>query len=341
MDLHRPVMPAEVLTQLDAARGGLFIDATLGLGGHTELILQATPDLEVIGFDRDRDAIDLATKRLARFGGRFIAVHSDFREIKEVLKERKIESVAGILADLGVSSFQLDAPERGFSFRSGQGTSGAGLPSTINPPPSYPPSSPLASNPLESAPLDMRMDRSQSLTAADLVNSLSERELADLIFEYGEERAARRIAQRVVAARAKAAITTTAQLADLVIKAVHQKGHWRIHPATKTFQALRIAVNRELDGLDKFVADAVDLLESNGRLVIMSFHSLEDRIIKRALRFQSGHCMCPPTQPECRCGAAQRVELLTRKAIQPSEEEIAVNPRARSAKLRACRRLSV
>jgi 16S rRNA (cytosine1402-N4)-methyltransferase len=312
MTLHRPVMPVEVLEQLDAARGGLYVDATLGIGGHTELILRASPGNRVIGFDRDSEAIELAAKRLAEFGDRFIAVHSDFRSIKDVLAVKGIESVAGILADLGVSSFQLDTPERGFSFRFGQ-----------------------------SHPLDMRMDRSQSLTAGDLVNSLSERELAEIIFEYGEERSSRRIAHRIVAARAKAAITTTAQLADLVIKAVHQKGHWRIHPATRTFQALRIAVNRELDGLDKFVADAVDLLEPHGRLVIITFHSLEDRIIKQALRFQSGLCMCPPTRPECRCGAAPRVKLLTRKAIQPGEEEIALNPRARSARLRACRKLPV
>jgi 16S rRNA (cytosine1402-N4)-methyltransferase len=184
----------------------------------------------------------------------------------------------------------------------------------------------------------MRMDRSQTLTAADLVNDLSERELADIIFEYGEERASRRIAHRIVMERAKAAIVTTAQLADVVVRAVHPKGHWRIHPATKTFQALRIAVNRELDGLDQFVADAVDTLAPGGRLAVITFHSLEDRIIKQALRFQSGRCLCPPNQPACRCGTAPRVELLSRKAIQPSPDEIAKNPRSRSAKLRACRK---
>src|SRR5262249_15830746 len=189
---------------------------------------------------------------------------------------------------------------------------------------------------LGALPLDMRMDRSQKLTAADLVNDLSERELADIIFEYGEERAARRIARRIVRERARAAINTTEQLADLVIKAIHPKGHWRIHPATKTFQALRIAVNRELEGLDRFVADAVD---AGGRLVVISFHSLEDRIIKQAMRFQSGRCQCPPNQPECRCGATRRVEILTRKAIQPGAGEVADNPRSRSAKLRACRKI--
>lgn len=308
MPVHQPVMPVEALAALDAGKGGLFVDATLGLGGHTELILQASPAARVIGIDRDAEAITLATERLIGFGERFEAVKSDYRQIKTVLMERGIESVTGVLADLGVSSFQFDEPERGFSFRN-------------------------------DSPLDMRMDRSQSLTAADLVNGLGERELADLIFQFGEERASRRIARLIVAERAKAAVTTTTQLANLVVKAVKQPGHWRIHPATKTFQALRIAVNRELDALDKFVADAVDMLVVGGRLVLITFHSLEDRIIKQALKFQSGHCVCPQSQPVCQCGAAKRVEILTRKAIQPGEAEIAANPRARSAKLRACQKL--
>lgn len=307
--VHLPVMPVEALANLIGDEpGGLFVDATLGLGGHTELILQASPLNRVIGFDRDAEAITLAKARLAEFGERFDAVHCDYRQIKSVLQERKIESVAGVLADLGVSSFQFDEPERGFSFKS-------------------------------DSPLDMRMDRSQRETAADLVNELSESELADVIYEFGEERAARRIARLIVAERAKGAIKTTAQLANLVVRAVHQKGHWRIHPATKTFQALRIAVNRELDELDQFVADAIEVLKPGGRLAIITFHSLEDRIIKQAFRFQSGHCVCPPSQPVCQCGTAKRVNVLTRKAIQPTDAEIAVNPRARSAKLRACQKL--
>jgi len=313
MPTHRPVMPVEALAYLGAEKGGLFIDSTLGLGGHTELILQASPQNRVIGFDRDQEAIALAKQRLAHFGERFEAIHTDYREIKSALRQKGITSVDGILADLGVSSFQFDTIERGFSFRPGE----AG----------------------EDAPLDMRMDRSQRTTAADLVNQLSERELADIIFEYGEERAARRIARLIVAERAKSAITTTGQLAKLVVRAVRQQGHWRIHPATRTFQALRIAVNRELDGLDQFVADAVEVLEPSGCLVIITFHSLEDRIIKQAIRFQSGYCVCPSIQPVCQCGTAKRAEILTRKAIQPSEAEIADNPRARSAKLRACRKL--
>ncbi|MFN0107687.1 MAG: 16S rRNA (cytosine(1402)-N(4))-methyltransferase RsmH [Blastocatellia bacterium] len=308
MPVHQPVMPAEVLAMLNPEKGGLFIDATLGLGGHTELILQASPKARVIGIDRDAEAIELAKARLSQFGERFEAVNCDYRQIKTVITEQGIESVAGALADLGVSSFQFDEAERGFSFRN-------------------------------DAPLDMRMDRAQSLTAAGLVNGLSERELADVIFEFGEERASRRIARLIVAERAKATITTTGQLANLVVKAVNQPGHWRIHPATKTFQALRIAVNRELDGLDQFVADAVQLLAGGGRLAVITFHSLEDRIIKQALKFQSGHCVCPRSQPVCQCGTVKRVEILTRKAIQPSEAEIAANPRARSAKLRVCQKL--
>jgi 16S rRNA (cytosine1402-N4)-methyltransferase len=271
--LHRPVLLAETLHYLNAddpdrTTPRLFIDCTLGLGGHTERILELSPQHRVIAFDRDAEAIALARERLVRFGDRFTPVQTDFRQIKAVLEEVKRENhvgpVAGILADLGVSSFQLDTPERGFSFRFEPGVA------------------------QQAPPLDMRMDRSRGETAAHLVNTLSERELADLIFGYGEEHAARRIARRIVAEREKAPITTTAQLAELVVKAVHQKGRWRIHPATRTFQALRIAVNRELEGLAEFVSDAIEVLPSGGRLVIITFHSLEDRIIKQSFRFQSG-----------------------------------------------------
>lgn len=309
-NLHLPVLLSESLESLNAAADGMFIDATLGMGGHSEGILQASSKNQVIGFDRDLEAITLAKQRLSKFGERFVAVHTDYRQIKPVLFEKGIHAVRGIIADLGVSSYQFDTPERGFSFRF-----------------------------TEDSPLDMRMDRTELTTAADLLNNLSERELADLIFEYGEERAARKIAHRIVQARTKAPLKTTKQLADLVVGAIHQKGHWKIHPATKTFQALRIAVNRELDGLQLFVADAIDLLEVGGRLVVITFHSLEDRLIKQALKFQSGHCVCPPQLPDCRCGTARRVELLTSKPAQPRESEMLANPRARSAKLRACQKL--
>jgi 16S rRNA (cytosine1402-N4)-methyltransferase len=305
---HRPVMTAEVIEALGLSgggRSGTYVDATLGLGGHTEAILDAAPSAQVIGLDRDGETMALAQFRLARFGERFRPVHTDYREIRAVLGDLGIGAVAGILADLGVSSLQLDTPERGFSFR------------------------------FDDAPLDMRMDRSRGQTAADLINGLPERELADLIWRDGEEPAARRIARRIVEARKRAPLRTAGELSDLVIRAVNLKGRWRIHPATRTFQALRIAVNRELEGLGDFVATAIDLLAPGGRLAMIAFHSLEDRIIKRAFRFQSGHCVCPPTQPVCNCGAVRRVELAMKKAIEPSPEETESNPRARSAKLRA------
>ena len=305
---HRPVMTAEVIEALGLSgggRSGTYVDATLGLGGHTEAILEAAPSAQVIGLDRDGETMALAQFRLARFGERFRPVHTDYREIRAVLGGLGIGAVAGILVDLGVSSLQLDTPERGFSFR------------------------------FDDAPLDMRMDRSRGQTAADLINGLPERELADLIWRDGEEPAARRIARRIVETRKRVPLRTAGELSDLVIRAVNLKGRWRIHPATRTFQALRIAVNRELEGLDDFVATAIDLLAPGGRLAMIAFHSLEDRIIKRAFRFQSGHCVCPPTQPVCNCGAVRRVELVMKKAIEPGPEETESNPRARSAKLRA------
>ena len=323
--LHRSVMVDEATALLAPERGGVLIDGTLGMGGHTERWLEAVDAAgatgRVIGLDRDAESIPLAKQRLAKFGDRVEYVHADYRDAATICRERGVESVSGILVDLGISSYQLETLERGFSFRQGEGRGG----------------SPDASEIL----LDMRMDRSQGETAAGLIARLSEPQLAELLWSYGEEPASRRIARRIVEQRSRDPIRTTAQLADLVIRAVHQKGHWRIHPATRTFQALRIAVNRELDGLATFVAEAVDLLAPEGRLVVITFHSLEDRLIKQALRFQAGQCQCPPHAPICQCGAVRRVELLTRKALSPGSEEIALNPRARSARLRACRKLSL
>lgn len=343
---HRPVMPTEVLDLLVPEGTGLVIDCTLGMGGHTELLLERYPELQILGIDRDAESIVLARERLARFGRRFTAVHADYREIRQVHHEyllatiqtngrsgREVIPVRGVLADLGISSHQLDTPERGFSFKPWSGKAGEiGEPVT---------GQDIELDIQADIQLDMRMDRSTGPTAADLVNRLSERELADLIFNYGEERASRRIARVLVAERAIAPITTTTRLAELVIRAVHQKGYWKTHPATKTFQALRIAVNRELEGLDRFVADAVELLaddQAGGRLVVITFHSLEDRLIKQAFRYQAGQCQCPPTRPQCECGAVARVEIVTRKAISPQEDEIRANPRARSARLRVCRK---
>jgi len=309
---HRPVLLRETIELLAAERGGLFVDCTVGLGGHSEAILQASRDAQVLGIDRDDEALELARKRLVRFGSRFRAVHADFRDITRVLAIAEVKHVRGILADLGVSSLQLDSPSRGFSFR-------------------------------HDAPLDMRMDASTGVeTAAELLGRLSEVEIAQIIFEYGEERRSRRIARWIVERRERGEpITTTRALAGLVERAVGPGKQRRIHPATRTFQALRIAVNSELENLDRFVTDAVDLLEPDGRLAVISFHSLEDRIIKRTLWKLSGRCQCPPRLPRCMCDAKKAVEILTRRPISPAEDEVADNPRARSAKLRACKKLLI
>jgi len=306
---HRPVLLRETIELLAAERGGLFVDCTVGLGGHSEAILQASSDAHVLGIDRDEEALELARQRLAQYGSRFRAVHADFRELTRVLATAKVRQVRGFLADLGVSSLQLDSPSRGFSFR-------------------------------HDGPLDMRMDVASGETAAQLLGRLSEVDLARIIFEYGEEHRARRIARRIVEHRERGEqICTTGDLADLVKRAVGPERHRRIHPATRTFQALRIAVNSELENLDRFLVQAVDYLEPDGRLAVISFHSLEDRIIKRTLLKLSGRCQCPPRLPQCICGAKRLVEILTKRPITPTDMEIEDNPRARSSKLRAARKL--
>jgi 16S rRNA (cytosine1402-N4)-methyltransferase len=308
---HRPVLLHETIGLLEPEQGGLFVDGTLGLGGHSEAILEASPDASVIGLDRDRQALRWATKRLARFGSRFRAVHANFRDIARVLEDAQAGRVRGVLVDLGVSSLQFDAEERGFSFR-------------------------------HDAPLDMRMDaEGDEETAAELLATLPEEEIARIIYEYGEERHSRRIARWIVERRERNdPVETTKELADLVARAVKTGKRDRIHPATRTFQALRIAVNRELEGLDEFIETSIDLLEEGGRFCAISFHSLEDRIVKRALRRLAGHCECSPRVPVCSCGARRAVEILTRRPLTPSEREVEENPRARSAKLRGCRRLA-
>jgi 16S rRNA (cytosine1402-N4)-methyltransferase len=320
---HEPVLLAEVLGWLRAADGGLFVDCTTGLGGHSEAILEASKQAEVIGLDRDQESLAVARERLNRFDKRFTGINANFKELKPVLDGIGINRVAGVLADLGISSYQLDAEDRGFSFQT-------------------------------DGPLDMRMDRSQGATASDLVNGLSEVELADLIYKNGDERGARRIARAIVSERGRHQVTTTAQLAQIVVRALNVPGRWRIHPATRTFQALRIAVNDELEGLSEFVVVAASYLRPSGRLAIIAFHSSEDAIIKRAFRLASGQCQCGPRRGHwprsatsgsedgivvCeRCGARKLVKILTRKPIQPSEVEIRRNPRARSARLRVCER---
>src|ERR1043165_7671215 len=289
---HRPVLLLETVGLLAPERGGLFVDATLGLGGHSEAILEASNETRVLGLDRDREALRLASQRLARFGSRFRAMHANFREIGRVLGEAGEPYVSGVLADLGVSSLQFDTPERGFSFR-------------------------------HDAPLDMRMDASgEEETAAELLERLPEEEIANILYEYGEERKSRRIARWIVERRERGEpLKTTTELAELVARAVGHKRGERIHPATRTFQALRIAVNAELEGLGEFIETAVDLLEARGRLAIISFHSLEDRVVKRALRRLSGHCECDPRRsPVCTCGARRAVEVLTRRPVVPGEK---------------------
>jgi 16S rRNA (cytosine1402-N4)-methyltransferase len=309
-NLHKSVLLAETLQYLAPTGDEIFIDATLGLGGHAEAILSATEKTQVIGIDQDTEAISKAQARLERFGERFRVFHANFSEIRKVLAQARIEKVDGVLADLGVSSLQLDSETRGFSFRF-------------------------------DAPLDMRMDaESDEETAAEMLETLSEFEIARIIYEYGEERFSRKIARWIVERRERGeSVKTTGELARLIERAVPRGKKDKIHPATRTFQALRIAVNRELEILEDFVKDSIDILKTDGRLVVISFHSLEDRIIKQTLQKLAGKCFCPPNFPKCVCGAEKRVEILTRKPIVSGEAEMQENPRARSAKLRACLKL--
>ena len=298
MTTHVPVMTAEVLEFLRPERGGLFVDCTVGLGGHARAILEAGA-ARLIGLDRDPDALARARDTLAPVGDRVRLVHADYRALDEVLDREQVDLVDGTLADLGVSSLQLDAPGRGFSFQRDE-------------------------------PLDMRMDQRAGPSVADLVARSSERELADMIFQYGEERFSRRIARAIVAARQTAPIETTGRLAAIVRRAIPRRPGrrpMRIDPATRTFQALRIWVNQELDGLDRFLEAAVRRLREGARLVVLTFHSLEDRIVKHTLRAL-----------ERREDVAARV--LTKKPIIPTDDEVQKNPRARSAKLRAAERLA-
>jgi 16S rRNA (cytosine1402-N4)-methyltransferase len=286
---HEPVMVAEVLQELEPSRGGVFVDCTVGLGGHARALLDAGAS-RLIGFDRDPAAIEAATDALSGFGDRVSLVHADYRQFDAVLNARGETKVDGVLADFGVSSMQLDAPGRGFSFRT-------------------------------DGPLDMRMDTTAGPTAAEMLRDVDERTLADVIYEFGEERHSRRIARAVVAARQRSAIDTTGQFADIVRRAVPRKGYTRIDPATRTFQAIRIWVNRELDGLDVFLGDVARRLAGGGRMAVITFHSLEDRIVKHTLR------------------ALQQEEfglrIRTKRPLAPGEAEIERNPRSRSAKLRA------
>lgn len=307
---HTPVLLDEMLEFLRPAPGAVFVDATVGAGGHAAAIAgKIMPGGRLIGLDRDRLALEIAGERLAPFGASVTLIHSRLDALDRTLAAERIERVDGILIDLGVSSMQLDNADRGFSFS-------------------------------RSGPLDMRMDRLSGKTAAERIAQASVQELTDIFYRYGEERWSKRIAERIVEHRAQRAIVDTKQLADIVAGAI-PRGAWQkgLHPATRIFQALRIAVNDELDQIEPAIRQGVDRLKTGGRIGIIAFHSLEDRIVKRTLARLEGQCTCPPRLPVCGCGAVATVKLVTRKPLTPSEEEVQRNPRARSARLRVAERV--
>ena len=317
--MHVPVLVDAVRTLLQPERGGIFVDCTVGLAGHARMLLESGAT-RLIGIDRDTDALAIARATLGGFGDRVTLVHADYREIGEVLTAQGVTEVAGLLADFGVSSMQLDAEGRGFSFRRDE-------------------------------PLDMRMDRTSGETAAELIDRVDEKELADVIYRFGEERRSRQVARAIVTARQQGRIATTARLADIVRRAVAARGWQRIDPATRTFQALRIWVNRELDGLESFLGAAAARLQLEGRMVLIAFHSLEDRVVKHTLRAlsrpsslgeQASARRGPPSLEE-RASAQPAgdvlLQVLTKHPVMATGGEAAANPRARSAKLRAAVRV--
>lgn len=307
---HIPVLAAETLELLAPASGDRVVDGTLGAGGHAEALLTAiSPDGRLFGIDRDPHALELASERLARFGPAFVPLRGDHEDLGRLLSRAGVTEVDRVLFDLGVSSMQLDDASRGFSFR-GDG------------------------------PLDMRMGPDRPRTAADLLAELPQDELARILWVYGEERRSRAIAARIVATRETTPLTRTTQLAELVERTLGAAARrFRIHPATRTFQALRIAVNGEIDGLPELVRTAVSMLKPGGRLAVLSYHSLEDRAIKRTLRDLADRCICPPKLPVCACGRNDLIRIITPRAVRPTAEELRTNPRARSVRLRAAERL--
>ncbi|GJM16082.1 MAG: ribosomal RNA small subunit methyltransferase H [Thermodesulfobacteriota bacterium] len=307
---HIPVMTQEVIDYLITREDGLYVDATLGLGGHTKSILNSTNyKSRIIGLDVDEEAITIAGNNLSKYKSNIIFRNSNFSDIDRVLLDLERGEVDGIVADLGMSSFQLDSSGRGFSL-------------------------------IRDEQLDMRMDARLRFTAFDLINEMSVDEISKVLKVYGEERWSRRIAKRIVSTRNDKPINTSAELANLVFEAIPKKFHpQRIHPATKTFQAFRIAVNHELDSIEEFIGKAIPFLKTGGRLVIISFHSLEDRLVKKLFNNLSSPCICPPDLPMCGCGKRSELNILTRSPLIPSEAEIANNPRSRSAKMRVGEKL--
>ncbi len=302
---HMPVMVPETLEQLAVQAGGRYLDATCGEGGHSRAILRAAqPGGQVAGIDADHEAISVANIRLREFEDSFIGLNVNFRELRQTLLELNFVPLHGVLFDLGVSSLQLDAEKRGFSFR-------------------------------RPDPLDMRFSIHQTLTASDIVNSFAEHEIASIIFQFGEDSGSRRIAKTIVRNRP---IRTSLQLAEVISSTMPRKMGNK-HPATRTFQALRIAVNNELSALEAALEQAVSLLGKNGRLVVLSYHSLEDRIVKSFFRRESSDCICPPGTPECFCDHTAVIKRLTSRPIAPTAAEVKANIRSRSAKLRSAMRL--
>lgn len=302
---HVPVLLPEVLELLQPGRGGIFVDATLGLGGHAEALLDSGAEVRLVGIDRDPDALALAGERLARFGSRVSLAAGRHEDLAEILDGLGVARVDGVLADLGVSSMQLDRAERGFSF-------------------------------MRPGPLDMRMSRA-GRTASDLVRDEDRDELERIFWEYGEEPMAGKIARLIVEKRKGAPIDTTDGLRSLVHAAVPRRPG-KIDPATRVFQALRIATNQELTGLTRFLDDAIERLSLGSRLTVLSYHSLEDRIVKRTFARHTAVCTCPPSFPACVCARKRVMALVTRQPIRPSDEEVSKNPRSRSARLRAIER---
>lgn len=313
---HISVLLNEVIEGLQVRPGGVYVDATVGAGGHSSAMMSRAEGGRLLGLDTDPTALKLAAERLQAYieRGQVRLVRANFEQLEERARAEGFDQVDGVLFDLGVSSMQFDTPERGFSFRT-------------------------------EGPLDMRMDPQGDITAAYLVSNLPEGELADLIYKYGEEPASRRIARRIVEERAKAPITTTSQLANIVSRALGGRvaGRTRnpIHPATKTFQALRIAANRELEVLEHGLEAAVNLLKPGGRLAVISFHSLEDRAVKQFIRQAQKGCICPPEYPVCVCGRQPTLKAINTKPKEATQEEARANPRSRSAKLRVGERLKV
>ena len=305
---HVPVLLREVVEALRPGRGGVFVDATLGLGGHSEALLRASPLVRVVGIDRDPEALALARARLVEFGDRLVTVEGRHEDLAAHLDTLGLSRVAGVLADLGVSSLQLDRAERGFSF-------------------------------MKDGPLDMRMG-AEGPTAADLVATASREELTRIFREWGEERMAGSIARRVVEQRETAPIRTTGEMRRLVLKAMGPRRERHKDPATRVFQALRIATNRELVELERFLDDAIERLALGARLTVLSYHSLEDRIVKRVFQRHTAGCTCPPSFPVCVCSRRRVMALVTKKPVRPSLAELGANPRARSARLRVLERVA-